>query len=419
MITSGLSVVVIEGIGRIVPTFLYEALREPGDPIRGEVQAEDAHAAAAALVGRGYHVLQILDTDSGGKRGLDGRWMWGRRKGLLRFTRSLAMLLRAGLPLVLALDKLRLETPDKTWRSIISSIKARIEDGSTFSEALAPPRVFNPMYVNLARAGEESGKLVEYLQRLADLGERRAELRNRIVMAMVYPSVMLGLGTITVLILVTFVVPMFVGVFKEAGQELPMPTQVLVGLSSFLSHWWPAVFGTSAAIVFAVTQYARTAQGKSLLDGALLKIPLLQRLVRKGQIAAFTRTLATLLDSGIGAVPALDATAATLENEHFRHAVKKMGEDVRGGASLSASSEKSALFPSLVTSAMSLGEQSGDLAGVLTEVAEENERELDREVKVVMTLMEPLMIVLIGSVVGFIVMAMILPIFQLGDTLPI
>jgi len=402
-------------------TFVYEAMREPGEVIKGELDAEDATAAASSLIVRGYHVIRVTDANAlAGRRVRLRLGMWGglKRRDLVRFTRDTSSLLRAGLPLSQALVTLRNRAGKSGWRAVLGGLRARLEDGQTFSQALAAyPNIFDAMYVNLVRAGEESGKLIEVLTRLADLGEKRDEIQARVKMAMVYPAVMLVVGIATVFVMVSFVVPMFMDVFEETGQTLPLVTRMLVGVSRFMAKWWPAVIGGACLGVFLAGRYVKTRAGRRLVDGLVLRAPLVGRVLRQYEIGAFARTLGTLLGSGIPVVSALNITASTLRNTRYSEAVRAMVAEVREGGLVSACVGACALFPESVSNVLAVGEQTGDIAGAFHQLADENERDIDREVKVMMTLMEPLMIVLMGLVVGFIVIAMLLPIFSLGDAI--
>jgi len=217
--------------------------------------------------------------------------------------------------------------------------------------------------------------------------------------------------------MVSFVVPMFMDVFEETGQTLPLVTRMLVGVSRFMAKWWPAVIGGACLGVFLAGRYVKTRAGRRLVDGLVLRAPLVGRVLRQYEIGAFARTLGTLLGSGIPVVSALNITASTLRNTRYSEAVRAMVAEVREGGLVSACVGACALFPESVSNVLAVGEQTGDIAGAFHQLADENERDIDREVKVMMTLMEPLMIVLMGLVVGFIVIAMLLPIFSLGDAI--
>lgn len=402
-------------------TFAYEAIREPGQPVRGEVEADNANSAAATLLNRGYHVLTIEDANTASARrsrpklGLLGGL---KSRELVQITRDTANLLKAGLPLSHALMTLAKRAGKPAWRGVLGGIRARLEDGQTFSQSLAAyPEIYDPMYVNLVRAGEESGKLVEVLLRLADVGEKRDDIRSRVKMALVYPAVMLSLGAVTVFVMLTFVVPMFVDVFRESGQTLPVPTRILIEVSGFFKTWWLAILISLPIPAYAFSRYAKSERGKHAIASFLLQIPILGSLLRKTEVAAFSQTLGTLLGSGLPIVNALAITASTLKNPSYGDAVRAMGLTVRDGGLLSEALAKQSLFPEMVASIVAVGEQSGDLPESLHQLAGENERDVDREVKIAMTLLEPIMIILLGSVVGFIVLAMLLPIFSIGETI--
>jgi type II secretory pathway component PulF len=403
--------------------FAYEVVREPGDTIHGEIEADDERAAAAGLMARGYHILHIEDAEARSAHRL--RLGWGlmgglKRRDLVRFTRELSALLNAGMPLSQCLNHVREQAIDDGWRDLAGGIRARLEDGQTFSGALAGyPLVFDSMFVNLVRAGEEGGELPEVLARLAQLYETREELRSRVKMALVYPCVMLGLGLVTVLVLMTFVVPMFTDVFRETGQALPTPTLMLVSISGFMEMWWWAIVLSIGAGGYFATQFLSTPQGKQALSRFTLRVPHVSTLVRFAEAANFARTLGTLLNNGVPMVQALGVTGDTLRNTVCQDAVGELEAAVRDGMPLSNCLAQHSVFPPILSSVAGVGEESGTLPASLLQAADELERQVDRQVKVLMTLIEPAMIVFVGIVVGFIVLAMLLPVFSLGDTIDV
>jgi type II secretory pathway component PulF len=402
-----------------MPVFKYEAMRNPGEVLTGEVEAADERAAADSLVAKGLHVLNVEDAESASKS--RHRMRYGiigglKRRDQVQFTRDLAALLKAGLPLVQSLGKLRTRAKDSPWAVVSSGLQARLEDGQTFSESLTIyPDLFDSMYVNLIHSGEEGGTLPEVLARLADIGEKRDEIRSRVSMAMIYPAVMLGLGVVTVIILLTFVVPMFTEIFADTGQVLPLPTLVLMHLSGFMQHWWWVVVTALGGGIFFSMRFSRSKQGHDFFGKLFLATPELRKVVTLSEVASFARTMGTLLSNGIPVVQALDVTAETLRNASYQEDVRTMREAIHDGDRLSAALERLPRFPDLVASVASVGEESGTLSESLQQVADDYERDLEREIKIFMTLLEPAMIVAVGMVVGFIVMAIILPIFQLGD----
>lgn len=401
--------------------FVYEIVEKPGTIVRGEIEADDVSSATAMLLARGYHIVSLSDSEQiqGEKCRLgSGIGNTVKHKDLVRHTRDLATLLRAGFPLSQAILTMRNRNAGHIWKGIWNSIRSQLEQGLPLSETMESfPKIFGPMYTSLVRAGEESGKLSEMLSRLANLGEQQDELRGRVKMAMVYPSVMLLVGVMTVFVMVAFVVPMFIGVFEETGQALPVPTQILVWVSDTTSAWWAAIVPMAGVLAWIIHRYAKSEPGRRLIGQVALHVPLMRSLVRQSQMAVFSRTLSTLLEGGVPVISALRITAATLDNVAYRQATESMMVAVRDGESLSGYMQKNPLFPAMVGSIISVGERTGDLAGALQQIAEENEKDLDREVKVFMTLLEPAMIILMGGVVGFIVLAMLLPIFSLGDAI--
>jgi len=402
-----------------MPLFAYTAMRSPEDTIDGEIEAVDVRSAADALLSKGYHVLTVKDVDSstGNRKKLHYGFFGGiRRRDQVQFTRDLASLLKAGLPLAQSLSKLRTRAKASSWAGIAAGLQAQLEDGATLSQALgAYPSLFDTMYVNLVRAGEEGGTLAAILKRLAIIGEQRDEIRSKVRMAMIYPAAMLSLGVVTVIVLLTFVVPMFTEIFTDSGQTLPLPTLILMELSAFLQTWWWVVLTTSSVSGYFLLQYNRSQKGREQLGAFALVIPKLGAVVRLAEVASFTRTMGTLLGNGIPVVQALEITADSLTNVAFRKEVRAMCDTIHDGERLSVALENAVHFPDLVASVSSVGEESGTLSESLLQVADDYERDLEREIKVFMTLLEPALIVAVGAVVGFIVIAIILPIFQLGD----
>lgn len=398
--------------------YTYEAIREPGNTVRGELEAENEWAAASVLTRRGYHVLSLEDASSS-VRGLRlGLFGGVKRRDVVRFTRQLAGLLRAGLPLSGALRTLREQANIPLWASLIGGLHAHLEEGHTFADALAAcPEAFDSVYVSLVRAGEEGGTLVEVLDRIAHLVEQREELLGRVRLALVYPGALLTLGCVTVFVMMTFVVPMFTVVFQDTGQALPMPTRVLIAISAALTTWWWIVIPGAIVGLLTLLRISRTQWGREQIGAVGLRMPIFGPMLRLAEVTSFAQTMSTLLQSGIPIVQALAITAATQRNAPYQAAVQELGATIREGETLSAALKRAPLFPPNVASVTAVGEHSGELPNSLRLLAEEINRDLDRQVKVGMTLLEPLLILVLGGVVGFIVLAMLLPIFNLGDTI--
>lgn len=387
--------------------------------MQGTIDAEEAAVAATLLIERGFHVLRIEDADGAIGAGLSFRYglLTGfRRRDQVRFSRGVATLLRAGLPLTQSFGRLKSRESRPGWRTVIGGVQASLEAGQTFSQALAQyPGLFDDMYVNLVRAGEEGGTVTEVLQRLADVGEHRDALRSKVNLAFVYPLVMLGMGIATVAVLLAVVVPMFAEVFEEMGQNLPWPTLVLVGASRFTRDWWWVLVPAIAFAGFALSRFLRRPAGVRFRSAVMLRTPRLGKMVAVAEVSGFARTLGMLLDNGVPMVRALEITAATLTSHVYSRDTLKMRDAVREGTPLSRYLDELPRFPPALSSVVSVGEASGTLHEALLQVADEYDRDLEREIEILTTLVEPVLIIAVGGVVGFIVAATILPIFQLGD----
>lgn len=400
--------------------YVYRAMREPGVVISGEIDGDNPQAATSILLSRGYHVLDIVDAQSKGAvhlRETGGLWWRTRKRDVVDFSRDLSTLLRAGLSLSQSLDRIRTRSAKPVWAMITGGIQARLEDGLTFSNALrAYPAVFDEMYVNLIGSGEEAGNLVEVLERLAQVGEHRLELQSRVKLALVYPGAMLLMGLITVTLLMVLVVPIFVDVFRQAGQELPWPTLILITISEFVGGWWWALLGGVVAGLYPAGLFVKSPAGREVLGFVSLRLPLFGKLIRQMQVSAFARTLGVLIGNGITVLSAMGITAKTLSNTQYQNAVRGMVPAIREGSGLGKLLAASPLFPAAAADTIVIGEESGALSERLLQLADENERDVERQLKVLMALLEPGMIVFVGALVGFIVLAVILPVFDLGGT---
>jgi type II secretory pathway component PulF len=341
-----------------------------------------------------------------------------RTREITAFTRDIGQLLQAGLPLVESLKRFQQSAPKTVWKTFAGSLRGQLEEGKPLSASLMTyPALFDPLYVGMVRAGEVSGSLPDTLLRLADLAEKRQELRGRITSALLYPSVILLLGVVTVFVLVSFVAPVFLSVFDDAGQALPWPTQLLLRSAHLVRHrWWIVVPGIAGAIVTLV-RYVRTENGRRLYHRLLLRCPLIGQLVLKNEIVRFTYTLSALLRSDVPMLSALSTVAGTQGNTTFAEHVSEMVRHVRDGSSLSRSLEKHPLIPSLVAGAAAVGEETGKLSESLQRVSSQCEADMERHLNVFATLLEPLLIVAVGGVIGFVVVAMVLPVFELGSAI--
>ena len=330
------------------------------------------------------------------------------------FTRQFATMINSGLPLVQSLTILAEQTENKRFQVIIAQVLQDIQAGQTLADSLRRhPKVFTELYVNMVAAGEAGGILDVILNRLAVFLEKNDALVRKIKGAMVYPAVMLIVVILCTTILLWKVVPVFAGMFTGAGLQLPAPTRVVLALSAFLQHsMWMLVLAVIAA-VFAVRQYYKTDGGKLNIDRLMLRFPVLGNLLRKSAVSRFTRTLGTLVSSGVSILDGLQITARTAGNRVVHDAVMKSRASISAGATISEPLKESGVFPPMVVQMINVGEQTGGLDEMLTKIADFYDDEVDAAVTALTSILEPIMIVVMGVVIGGIVVAMYLPMFDM------
>jgi type IV pilus assembly protein PilC len=330
------------------------------------------------------------------------------------FTRQFATMINSGLPLVQSLTILAEQTENKRFKKIIAQVLQDIQAGQTLADSLRKhPKVFTELYVNMVAAGEAGGILDVILNRLAVFLEKNDALARKIKGAMVYPSVMLIVVILCTTILLWKVVPVFAGMFTGAGLQLPAPTRVVLALSSFLQHYmWMVVLAVIAG-VFALRQYYKTDSGKLVIDKLMLRFPVLGNLLRKSAVSRFTRTLGTLVSSGVSILDGLQITARTAGNRVVHDAVMKSRASISAGATISEPLKESGVFPPMVVQMINVGEQTGGLDEMLTKIADFYDDEVDAAVTALTSILEPIMIVVMGVVIGGIVVAMYLPMFDM------
>jgi type IV pilus assembly protein PilC len=323
-------------------------------------------------------------------------------------------MINAGLPLVQALDILAKQSENKVLQETTRAVVFDVESGHTVADALGKhPKAFNDLYVNMVAAGEAGGILDTILLRLATFLEKNDALVRKVKGAMTYPLVIMSVAAIAVLVLLIKVIPVFSEMFASVNMQLPLPTRVVVGASHFLTSYWWALGGGIAGLVFLLRGYYKTADGQLVIDGLMLKMPVLGDLLRKSAVSRFTRTLGTLISSGVSILDGLEITAKTAGNRVISDAIMASRASIAGGDTIAAPLAKSAVFPPMVISMIAVGEQTGGLDEMLTKIADFYDEEVDAAVSVLMSLLEPLMIVFLGVVVGGMVVAMYLPIFDM------
>ncbi|MEN8374168.1 MAG: type II secretion system F family protein [Gemmatimonadota bacterium] len=337
-----------------------------------------------------------------------------KTRDIVIFTRQFATMINAGLPLVQSLDILAKQTENKYLAEVIGHVLHDVESGNTLADSMRKhSKVFTDLYVNMVAAGEAGGILDVILLRLATFLEKADALKRKIKGAMIYPGVILGVAVSAVAILLIFVIPTFQTMFESAGVPLPVPTQIVIGMSAFLqAYWWAVLLGMAATVV-AIRMTYKTDGGELAIDKFLLKMPILGNLLRKGAVARFTRTLGTLVASGVSILDGLEITARTAGNRVIHDAVMRSRTSIAGGETIAEPLKQTAVFPPMVVQMINVGEQTGGLDEMLTKIADFYDEEVDAAVEALLSAMEPIMIVVLGTVVGGMIVAMYLPIFDM------
>ncbi len=398
-------------------TFSYKAKDPKGELIQGTMDAENQPAVVGRLQTMGYFpVLIVNETEVRRKAEPFSKALWKRVRvsDLTTFNRQLADLIDAGVPLVKALAIIMNQTANPTLRDIISEVTNDVQGGDTLAQALAKhSQVFSKLFCAMVKAGEAGGMLHSVLQRLADFAEAEDELRSKIKSALAYPVVMILAGIGAIIVLMTVVIPKIVVIFDDLSQTLPLPTQILISISSFLGGNFLYLLFGAGFVGFLVWNFARTDEGKMFLHRLQIKLPMLGPLIIKRQIARFARTFGSLLHNGVPILTALDITQEVMTNRLVFREVERISESVTQGSGVAATLRESLIFPPVVVNMIAIGEETGRLDDVLIKIASSFESEVDRSVKTLTSLIEPLIILLMGGVVGFVVISMLLPIFQL------
>ena len=397
--------------------FSYVAILESGKRVSGQIRSADRRQAVRQLIGRGYHPVQV-------RAGREQTAVWNRWVQALRhrvstaklavFTRQLASLLKAGLPLLQGLMTLRRQSESRRLVTIIEDVQEHLSgEGGTLAEALDEhPHVFDSVYRSLVRAGEEGGNLPEVLTRLAEHLSGAARLRGQVLGAFIYPAFLLLMGIAAVFVLMAFVIPRFRELFESFGQALPRPTQLLIAVSGFLSAWWWAVLAGLLAGMVVAGWMLRQPQVRMKVDRGLLRLPVFGSMVLKLEIARIARTLGALLTGGVGVLVALRITGRTARNRALQAAFGPVADGVASGESVAEVAARAGIFPPLMINLIRTGEETGELPSMLGELSAIYEDEAQRAVTGAVKLLEPILIIVIGAVIAGIVAAIMLPVFQ-------
>ncbi len=404
-----------------MPIYHYRARDRQGRSIAATVEAPDLRTAARILREKGYFITEIKEPGKGLQREIELSFLerGPGLKDLAIFSRQLATMLAAGLPIVQSLAILEKQTENKKFQKIIREVRTDVEGGMAFSDALAKHPVFGRLYVNLVRAGEASGTLDAILDRLATFLEKDLELRGKIKSAMTYPVIVLVFAVLITYFLLTGIVPQFAQILTDLGSELPLLTRFLIAVSNFLRSSTLYLVAGLIALYFAYRYlYTRTEQGRRWIDRVKLRLPIFGVLNKKSALARFSRTLGLLVSSGVNIVEAVDITKGTAGNAVIEEILEETKNTIQVGEPLHSTLLRyPEIFPPMVASMIAIGEETGALDAMLQKVADFYEREVEETVESLTAAIEPVMIVFLGVVVGLIVAGMFLPLFQIINTL--
>ncbi len=394
-------------------TYQWSGKNAKGIVESGEMVASSKEEVIAQL--RRRNITPTLVTEKVAKKrkfGLGGRV---KDKDIVVFTRQFATMIDAGLPLVQALEILSTQVENKFFGQILRQIKSDVEAGATFADALKKhPRVFSELYVNMVAAGEAGGILDTILNRLAGYIEKAMKLKKKVKGAMVYPAVVTSVAVIVVAVIMIFVVPTFAKMFSQMGGTLPLPTKIVIEMSNFIAGIGGLIVLLSIiSIIVGIVQVRRTEKGRYITDKILLKLPVFGILINKVAVAKFTRTLGTLVSSGVPILDGLDITAKTSGNKVIEYSIREVRKAVSEGKTIAEPLTRLKVFPPMVTHMISVGESTGALDQMLSKIADFYDDEVDAAVSNLTAMMEPMLMVFLGTTVGFVVVAMYLPIFKM------
>jgi len=390
--------------------FAWEGKDKSGKTVRGEIRAGGEAVVSVTLRRQGILVTKIKKKNfRSGKRITD--------KDITLFTRQLATMMKAGVPLLQAFDIVAKGNANPSVSKLVQDIRADVETGSSLNQAFRKfPLYFDPLFCNLVGAGEQAGILEDLLTRLAVYKEKTIAIKGKIKSAMFYPVSILVVAFVVTAVIMIWVVPAFKDVFKSFGADLPAPTLFVMAISDFFVQWWYLIFGATFGGLYLFFQsWKRSLKVQQTMDRLLLKAPIFGAVIRKATIARWTRTLATMFAAGVPLVESLDSVGGACGNAVYLEATRRIQTEVSTGTSLTAAMQNSDVFPNMVTQMVSIGEESGSLDMMLGKVADFYEEEVDDAVASLSSLMEPLIMVILGVLIGGLVIAMYLPIFKLGS----
>ena len=392
------------------PIFSWEGKDKAGKVVRGELRASGSNVVSATLRRQGIMVTRVK------KKGLRSARKISE-KDITLFTRQLATMMKAGVPLLQSFDIVSKGNSNASVSKLIQDIRADVETGTSLNQAFRKyPLYFDPLFCNLVSAGEQAGILEDLLDRLAVYKEKTLAIKGKIKSALFYPVSILGVAVIVTAVIMIWVVPAFKKVFESFGADLPAPTLMVMAISDFTVEYWYIIFGGMFAGLYLFFQaWRRSVPVQRAMDRILLRLPIFGAVIRKATIARLTRTLATMFAAGVPLVESLDSVGGASGNSVYVDATKKIQTDVATGTSLTAAMQATDVFPNMVLQMVAIGEESGALDSMLSKVADFFENEVDEAVESLSSLMEPIIMVILGVLIGGLVVAMYLPIFKLGS----
>ncbi len=399
-----------------MPVYIWVGTDISGKDAKGEIEAKDEHTARMLLARKRIRLKKLKKKPKDLLENISFLQPKVKTKDIVIFTRQLSTMIDAGLPLIKGLEILASQQENPTFKKMLTQIKSEVESGSTFADALKKyPKHFDRLYVNMVAAGEIGGILDEVLRRLADYMEKAQALKAKVKSAMTYPTIVLAISAIVLSIILIFVIPTFAKMFKDFGAALPLPTQIVINISNFLKSYFLVIIGSIFVFVIIFKKFYGTEKGRYIVDKGLLKAPVFGPLIRKVSVAKFTRTLGTLINSGVPIIEALNVAAGTAGNKIVEDAIKAVKASISEGRSIAQPLMESNVFPNMVVQMISVGEATGALDAMLSKIADFYDQEVDAAVDALTSMIEPFMIVFLGGTIGSIIIAMYLPIFKMAS----
>ncbi len=399
-----------------MPVYVWAGVDFSGKETKGEIEARDEQTARLLLSRKKIRLKKLKTKPKDIFENISFLQPKVRTKDIVIFTRQLSTMIDAGLPLVRGLDILASQQENRTLKKMLTQIKTDVESGSTFAEALKKyPKHFDRLYRNMVAAGEVGGILDNVLQRLSEYMEKAQALKAKVKSAMTYPIIVLVISAVVLSIILLFVIPTFAKMFADFGSALPLPTQIVINISNFVKSYFLVMVASLVVFIFLFKKYYATNKGKYVIDKLLLKTPVFGPLIKKVAVAKFSRTLGTLINSGVPIMEALNVAAGTAGNKIIENTIKNVKASISEGRSIAQPLSESKIFPGMVVQMISVGETTGALDAMLNKIADFYDDEVDAAVDALTSMIEPFMIVFLGGTIGSIIVAMYLPIFKLGS----